>query len=170
MLNAVEGLVNKYDHCYWDLKCRSMDQTKKCLLAYILHLFFFYPFNCFIKYVDNIIYIKECIQWINRAFLRHSVTFSYKLTSSLCKNLYLNQKRLLISRFGTYIVVLYIWIELNICNWPDMSEELETGLDKSSYNLDCPSLIYTLYSTLAAIQIAIHNNYSTSEAEKKYLF
>lgn len=51
-----------------------------------------------------------------------------------------------------------------------MSEELETGLDKSSYNLDCPSLIYTLYSTLAAIQIAIHNNYSISEAEKNTYF
>lgn len=47
-----------------------------------------------------------------------------------------------------------------------MSEESEKGLDTSSYILDCPSLIQTLNSTLAAMQINIHNNNSISEAEK----
>lgn len=61
-------------------------------------------------------------------------------------------------------------MELNMQNCLYRSEELETGLGISSYILDCTSLIYTLYSTVAVLQINVHNNYSVSKAEKNTYF
>lgn len=44
------------------------------------------------------------------------------------------------------------------------------GIRNKFFILDCPSLKHTFCSTLPAIEKNIHNNYSTSDAEKNQTY
>lgn len=117
---------------------------KKCLLAYILHLF--YPFSFFIKYFV----IKESLYWIDRAFLTHSVTclrLRYAKTIISINAYYVLGKRAYILLFwGFELNWTYVICRIYQKDWThDWTQFL--------IFLDCPSLIHTFYGKLAALQI-----------------
>lgn len=146
----------------WRLRILIDGWDKKCLLAYILHLFL-YLFSCFIQYFV----IKESLYWIDRAFLTHSVTclrLRYAKTFIWINAYYVLRKRAYILLFwGFELNWTYVIGRIYQKDWThDWTQFL--------IFLDCPSLIHTFYGTHAALQINILNNFSTSKAEKKHTY